>query len=75
MVEAVAPPKISSPAQEFAEWKRETGIYDTTLSQCQEFAAWKQKMELYGTSLLDLWPYYEGCLAYIKQEKHCKYYI
>ena len=50
----VAPPKISTPAQEFAEWKRETGIYDMALSQYQEFAAWKQKMELYDTSMLDL---------------------
>ena len=54
MVEAVAPPNISTPAQEFAEWKRETGIYDASLSEFKEFAAWTQKMELYDTSLLDL---------------------
>ena len=54
MVEAVAPPKIATPAQEFAEWKRETGIYDMTLSEYQKFAAWKQNMEVYDTSLLDL---------------------
>ena len=54
MVEAVAPPKISTPAQELAEWKRETGIYDMTLSEYQEFAAWTHNMELYDTSLLDL---------------------
>jgi hypothetical protein len=54
VAEAVEPPKIPTPAQEFAAWKRETGIYDMTLSQYQEFAAWKQNMELYDTSLLDL---------------------
>ena len=26
-----AAPKISTPAQEFAEWKRETGFYDASL--------------------------------------------
>ena len=49
-----AAPKISTPAQEFAEWKRETGLYDASLREFQEFAGWKQKMDLYDTSLLDL---------------------
>ena len=53
-MEAVAAPKISTPAQEFAEWKRETGLYDMSLAEFQEFTAWKQIVELHDTSLLDL---------------------
>ena len=52
--EPVVAPPAPTLAQEFAEWKRETGIYDMSLSLYQELAAWKQKMELYDTSLLDL---------------------
>ena len=51
---AVAPPKISTLAQEFAEWKRETGIHDASLSEYNNHKAWKQNLELYDTSLLDL---------------------
>ena len=49
-----AGPNIPTPAQEFAEWKRGTGLYDASLREFQEFAGWKQKMDLYDASLLDL---------------------
>ena len=49
-----AAPKSTTPTQGFAEWKRETGLYDASLREFQEFVEWKQKMELYDTSLLDL---------------------
>jgi len=48
------PPKSTTLAQEFAEWKRDTGNYDMSLREYKEFVEWKQKMELYDTSLLDL---------------------
>ena len=49
----VAPPAITLD-QEFEEWKRETEIYDMTLSEYKKEKEWKQKMELYDTSALDL---------------------
>ena len=49
-----AAPQSTTPAQEFAEWKRETGIYDASLREFREFTQWQQKMDLYDTSLLDL---------------------
>ena len=49
------PPKsTTTPAQEYVEWKRKTGIYDASLREFQEHTQWKQKMDLYDTSLLDL---------------------
>ena len=49
----VAPPALTL-EQEFEEWKRETEIYDMTLSEYKKEKEWKQKMELYDTSLLDV---------------------
>ena len=53
--EETPPPKTTTtPAQEYVEWKRKTGIYDASLREFQEHTRWKQKMDLYDTSLLDL---------------------